>query len=49
MKEVFANADIGIGGLVFFFLFFLGILLWLYQPNAKEKFQKHAEIPLKDD
>lgn len=49
MKSLFANPEFGTIGLLIFFFFFLGILVWLFLPGAKEKFKKHGEIPLKDD
>lgn len=49
MKEVFANSTAGMIGLLFFFFLFVGILIWLYHPGAKEKFKEHGNIPLKDE
>ncbi len=36
-------------GLLFFFFIFMGILIWVLRPSAKEKFQKLAQIPLNED
>jgi cbb3-type cytochrome oxidase subunit 3 len=48
MKEIFANPDIGLIGLLFFFLFFCGIAIWTFRPSAKKSHQKHAQIPLQE-
>jgi cbb3-type cytochrome oxidase subunit 3 len=44
----FASTYAGLGGLLFFFIFFVGMALWIFRPGAKGKYQKDAEIPLKD-
>lgn len=49
MKELFASSQFGMIGLLLFFAIFVGILIWLFQPGAKEKFKKHGNIPLEDD
>jgi len=49
MKSLFASATFGIAGLVIFFTIFVGILVWMLWPGAKEKFQKYGNIPLEDD
>ena len=49
MKELFASSTAGITGLLFFFFLFVGILIWLYRPGAREEFQEHGNIPLKDE
>lgn len=49
MKEMFADGGFGLVGLLFFFTLFVGILVWVLWPGAKEKFQNHGQIPLKDD
>lgn len=48
MKEIFANGDVGLIGLMFFFAFFILMLVWLFQPGKKEIFAKYGNIPLKD-
>ncbi len=37
---------IGIAALLFFFLFFIGVLAWVYRPGAKDKYKKWSRIPL---
>lgn len=49
MKELFASADMGLAGLIFFFLFFCAAALWTFRPGAKGRYQKHGQIPLNDD
>lgn len=49
MKELFASPIFGLVGLLIFFTVFVLILIRVYAPGTKEKFEKHAEIPLKDD
>lgn len=49
MKELFANADLGLVGLLFFFLFFCGVLVWVMRPGTKKKYKQDAQIPLKED
>lgn len=48
MKEIFANPTVGLAGLLFFFIFFCGVILWTFRPSAKDKYKKDAEIPLKE-
>ncbi len=36
-------------GLLFFFFIFVGIVIWAMRPSAKERLQKLAQIPLKED
>ncbi len=36
-------------GLLFFFMVFIGIAAWAMRPSAKQRLQKLAEIPLKED
>lgn len=49
MKALFANSTVGIIGLLFFFILFVGILIWLFRPTAKQKFKEYGNIPLEDD
>ncbi len=46
MKEIFASADVGMIGLLFFFVFFCAVTLWTFRPNAKKKYEEHSQIPL---
>lgn len=49
MKELFANADAGMAGLIFFLVLFLGVVAWLFRPGAKTTYKQHSEIPLRED
>ena len=49
MKELYADSTIGIIGLLFFFFFFMGILIWLFRPGAKEHYKNYGNIPLRND
>lgn len=48
MKEIFANADMGLIGLLFFFVFFCGVTIWTFRPSAKKSYKDVANIPLND-
>ena len=48
-KSFFADADAGLIGLLFFFTFFCGVLIWIFRPGAKDYFKKQGDIPLKDE
>ncbi len=45
----YASAHAGLLGLLFFFVFFVGVALWLMRPGAKEKAEHHARIPLTEE
>lgn len=47
MKEYFANADVGIIGLLLFFSFFIVMLVWIFRPGSKDKYKEYGNIPLK--
>ncbi len=49
MKEFFADADLGLISLLFFFIFFCGVTLWTFRPGAKKKYQEHGRIPLEEN
>lgn len=49
MKEIFASADAGLIGLLFFFVFFCAVVLWTFRPGAKKKYEDNANIPLNED
>jgi len=49
MKEIFASGGYGLIGLLFFFAFFTLITIWTLRPNAKNKYEDHANIPLNED
>ncbi len=49
MKEIFASADYGLAGLLFFFIFFCAITLWTLRPRAKTTYQDYGNIPLQEN
>lgn len=49
MKEIFASADYGLVGLLFFFAFFILVALWTFRPGAKGKYTKNAHIPFQEN
>ena len=49
MKEIFASADYGLVGLLFFFAFFTLVTLWTLRPGAKKEYQDHGNIPLQEN
>lgn len=49
MKSFFANPDLGLIGLLFFFLFFCGVLVWVFRPGSKKKYEQNANIPLDEN
>ena len=48
MKETFASGAAGLTGLLFFFLFFVGVIVWVFRPGSKKKYEKDARIPLEE-
>lgn len=44
MKALYASADFGLIGLLFFFIIFVGIAIWAYTPKRKDSIEalKHA-------
>lgn len=49
MKALFASADYGLIGLLFFFAVFVGIAIWAYTPKRKSAIEAHKYIPLDDE
>lgn len=49
MKQLFASADAGLIGLIFFFVFFCAVVLWTFRPGAKNKYKKHGQLPLEEN
>ena len=49
MKHFFADPNLGLIGLLFFFIFFCVVTLWTYRPGAKKNYADHGHIPLNDD
>jgi cytochrome c oxidase cbb3-type subunit 4 len=43
------SAHAGMIGLLFFFVFFVGLLIWVFRPGSKKNYDAKAQIPLKDD
>ena len=48
MKFIFADGAAGLAGLLIFFIFFLGVVFWVFRPGSKSKYQQDAQIPLKE-
>lgn len=48
MKELFANGSTGLIGLLFFFVFFVGVVFWAFRPGSKNKYREDARIPLEE-
>ncbi len=48
MKSFFANPDIGLIGLLFFFVFFCGVVIWTFRPGKKKDYQNQGNIPLNE-
>ncbi len=44
----YISENAGVIGLLFFFVFFSAAVLWTFRPGAKETYDKHALIPLKE-
>jgi cbb3-type cytochrome oxidase subunit 3 len=49
MKALFASADYGLIGLLFFFTVFVGIAVWAYYPTRKTHIEAFKNIPLDED
>lgn len=49
MSGHFANSMVGFAGLFLFLMLFIGIMIWVFRPNSKAKFEELGDIPLKDE
>ncbi len=49
MKHFFADPDLGLIGLLFFFIFFSFVAVWTFRPGAKKVYQDHGNIPLQEN
>ena len=49
MTALVASKVAGLFGLLFFLAFFLGVVVMLVWPGAREKAAQHALIPFKED
>ncbi|MCB1538829.1 MAG: cbb3-type cytochrome c oxidase subunit 3 [Rhodospirillales bacterium] len=49
MSRLFANADIGLYGLLFFFTIFCGVVIWTFRPGARNEYDKMAKLPLEEN
>ena len=48
--ELFDNTSLpGIISLLVFFLFFVGIIAWVFRPGSKDRYREAGDIPLKED
>lgn len=43
------SSNAGMIGLLFFFVFFIGMALWVFRPGAKSSYDAKARIPLNED
>lgn len=43
------HGNAGIVGLLFFFIFFSGLVVWVFRPNSGKYYLTQAQIPLKED
>ncbi len=43
------RALMGSISLLFFFIFFAGVLAWVFRPGSKEKYRELGHIPLNDE
>lgn len=48
MKHFFADPDLGLIGLLFFFAFYCAVTAWTFRPGAKPKYKKYGHIPLEE-
>ena len=39
----------GTATLLFFFIFFLGVLAWVFRPGSTDKYKKWGQIPLEEN
>lgn len=49
MKHFFADPDLGLIGLLFFFTFFCCVTLWTFRPGAKKTYKDLGNIPLQEN
>lgn len=49
MKELFANYDAGMIGLLIFFGVFCAAVAWTLRPSARGEYKEHGEIPFRED
>lgn len=49
MNSLFASADAGLVGLLFFFCVFVGVAIWAYTPKRKQEIESHKYIPFSED
>lgn len=49
MDFLSSNEIVGTIGLLFFFLMFVGVVLWVFRPGSKKKYKRWGHIPLDDE
>ena len=49
MEEIVQSPFWGAMSLVFFFVFFSGVLFWTFRPKSKKHYEECGEIPVKED
>jgi|GEM_PF-2741734 len=49
MESLVTSPAWGVGSLLFFVLFFVGVLAWVYRPSSREHYEDCGKIPLQED
>ena len=49
MESIITSPIWGALSLLFFFLFFVGVLAWVFRPGSSDQYVDCAKIPLKED
>lgn len=49
MEELITSANWGTFSLIFFFVFFCGVVLWVMRPGSSEHYDDAGNIPLRED
>lgn len=44
----FTDIHLTVGGLMIFFLFFIGVMFWVYRKSSSQLYSHVEQIPLKD-
>lgn len=49
MEEIVQSPLWGIVSLIFFVVFFSGVLIWTFRPSAKKHYKECGKIPIKKE
>lgn len=49
MEEIVQSPVWGLMSLIFFFVFFAGVVAWVFRPGSKNFYKNCGEIPVKED